>query len=778
MMNDQKITIKKLLNGHGETPGIVALHQSGPNTIQIYYKQNGSVYKKNVKFYPFFYLTDSSLLPKFEGKYWCKKLEGDGEYKYLLAFESWSDMWRALKTISQKLDPKRTSNIINYKEIYLRTDPISQFMLQSGETFFKDMDFSDLIRMQLDIETYSGGGFSQAHRPKDKIIIVALSDSTGWKKIIHSKKISEKELLEDLIKTIKERDPDIIEGHNILGFDLPYIIARCQLYGIKFSIGRDGSEPFIDYNTNYIFWGKKYPEISIQGRQIVDTLHLVFQYDMHRRDIEDYSLKTCAQYFGVNVPGRKIIPGDRISYYWNTNPDAVIEYALQDVLETKAMSEILMPVYFYQAQMIPMDFSQILRSGVSAKIELMLVREYLRQRYSLPMPQVQTKSIVGGYTNVFYSGVFEKIIHADIESLYPSVILHKKISPKSDSLNVFLKLLEALTKERLRLKRLKGEETDQIRKMQLDSMQSAYKILINSFYGYLGFYKAIFNDYDAANEVTTYGQKILNFLINEFKKENCTVIEVDTDGLYISPLNNEMSEEKERELVQRVNSRLPEGFNLSFAGRYAKMLSYKKKNYALLTYDNQLIIKGSALISKSIEKYARKFIAKCIELILQNRLKEITDIYLQLKKDLLEHKVPIDDLVKTEVLYDTLEEYEKAVNENRRARNAAYELAKRMHLGGFRRTIYPGEKISYYVIGNNKDVSIFENCKLREEFNPSKPDYNSAYYIKKLEDYVLRFENLFSPEDFKVLFPESLAEVPSLFEKREPKIISKQITEE
>ena len=129
-------------------------------------------------------------------------------------------------------------------------------------------------------------------------------------------------------------------------------------------------------------------------------------------------------------------------------------------------------------------------------------------------------------------------------------------------------------------------------------MQSSFKILINSFYGYLGYGKGLFNDYDQADIITTTGQELLKKLIHEIELHNGTVIEVDTDGIFFIPPDNVVGEESERKFVEHLSETLPEGINLGFNGRYKKMLSYKKKNYALLHFDNRVTIKGSSLISR------------------------------------------------------------------------------------------------------------------------------------------------------------------------------------
>ena len=137
----------------------------------------------------------------------------------------------------------RSESYTQLHALHLIADPVMQFLLQTGRTMFKGMAFNDLHRLQLDIETYTEGAyrFSKATRPGDRIILIALADNRGWNHVIDGRKLDERRMLRELVRVIKERDPDVIEGHNINGFDLPYILTRCARYGVDLTIGRDGS---------------------------------------------------------------------------------------------------------------------------------------------------------------------------------------------------------------------------------------------------------------------------------------------------------------------------------------------------------------------------------------------------------------------------------------------------------------------------------------------------------------------------------------------------------
>ena len=67
------------------------------------------------------------------------------------------------------------------------------------------------------------------------------------------------------------------------------------------------------------------------------------------------------------------------------------------------------------------------------------------------------------------------------------------------------------------------------------ALQNTFKILINSFYGYLGFAQGNFADFEAAARVTQIGRDLLKQMIEWLKAQGAQVIEVDTDGIYFVP---------------------------------------------------------------------------------------------------------------------------------------------------------------------------------------------------------------------------------------------------
>ena len=130
-------------------------------------------------------------------------------------------------------------------------------------------------------------------------------------------------MLAELVQLLRERDPDVIEGHNIYAFDLAYLMARCERYGMPFAIGRDGSVPrTFPSSMRFAERTVDFPALDIAGRHVIDTYLQVMAFDVFKRDLPDYTLKTAARYFGLASAQRTYIEGRDIARVWQERPGA------------------------------------------------------------------------------------------------------------------------------------------------------------------------------------------------------------------------------------------------------------------------------------------------------------------------------------------------------------------------------------------------------------------------------------------------------------------------
>jgi DNA polymerase, archaea type len=177
------------------------------------------------------------------------------------------------------------------------------------------------------------------------------------------------------------------------------------------------------------------------------------------------------------------------------------------------------------------------------------------------------------------------------------------------------------------------------------------------------------------------------------------------------------------------------------------MLSYKKKNYALSGYDGKISIKGSSLISRSIEHFGRTYLQRCVDFIINNRIQDLHALYLEMERSIREHRLDIKDFARTETLKDSIEEYQQDIKAEKRNKSASYELASQSS-----RSYRSGDKISFYYTGSSANIRGFENAKEASEWNANFPDENVEYYVKRLEEFSKKFEVFFSEKDFHAIF--------------------------
>ncbi len=726
-----------LLFGHDPTPGLLAFRPSETH-VTVYARGPHGPTVAEEPFRPFLLLADPDLLKGFKGELEVTPLDGDGAYRWLAEFSAWSQALRARDHCLRASGKSAGSPEAPYRFL---ADPTQQFLLRTGKTSFLGMAFGDLRRMAIDIEVTTGEGFEFPHagRDSDRIIAIAIADSTGFSTVLSGAQLSERDLLAECSRVIRERDPDVLEGHNIFRFDLEYLEARARRHRVPLAWGRDGSVlrgfPSRMQVAERTIGYRRY---GVTGRHIVDTWILAQLYDVGARDLESYGLKDVARHFGIAAPERTYLPPEDIPRIFREDPARLMAYARDDVRETLGLSAILSPPYFVQAQMLPYDYQTTVLRGNATKIDALLMREYLHRRRAIPTPG-RGRGVAGGYTAMFQRGVARGVLHVDVTSLYPSLMLTQGLFPASDRLGVARSLLHDLREFRVAAKRLAREAAAPEDRVFLTALQQTFKIFINSFYGYLAFSQGHWNDFEVANQVTGEGRRLVQLLLDRLGALGATVVEVDTDGIYFVPPPGAGSGDPaaEERLLVELSAALPEGIQLELDGRYVAMLSYKMKNYVVLDGRGKLLIKGSGLRSRGLELFQRRWMEEMFRLLLTGRRDEIPALVARWEADFLAHRVPLRQFIKTETLQDSLAAYREKLQAGLRSVDAAYELAL-----GSARPYQPGDQISYYVSGEGKRVKVNEAARLAAEWSEAAPDENTAYYVAKLQELYEKFRPL------------------------------------
>src|SRR6476661_8260537 len=510
-----------LLFGSDPTPRIVAIELGETGTVKVYRREkDGSIATDTESFHPFVWCDSDVADLNID----AEKLTGDLRYGWRISVNSWKEL------IALRNGLKNAG-----RSFFALSDPVQHYLTHTGRTLFKELAFEELRRLQLEVLSLD-----------EHLMSIALADNTGWEELIvvdsGNAEDSERAALKRVTALIKERDPDVIEGHNLFRSDLPVLVARARKAKVKLDWGRSGG--FLRSRPSRLQIAEKtidYPKFAVDGRHFVDTFLLAHFYDVGMRSLSGFDRIDVAQHFGLcDSADVSSVTGKELEREYEAGSERFQKRALCAVREARAVADLLSPSYFIQAQIFPYNYQDVIVRGNATRINALFLREYYRQRHSIPeMPMV--RGFEGGYTAIFFTGIARNVWHCDIASLYPSIMLQFDCWPATDQLQIFRHLLTDLRKFRLEAKgqmQLVDRQEDRRRWHHLHALQNTFKILINSFYGYLGFAQGHFADFDAAARVTQIGRDLLQKMIAWLNERGAQVIEVDTDGIYFVPPNS------------------------------------------------------------------------------------------------------------------------------------------------------------------------------------------------------------------------------------------------
>jgi DNA polymerase, archaea type len=727
-----------------------------------------------------------------------RTLDGDADsYRYLLSARDGRFLERTLLTGASRRLNRRVKSLSELSDTYYQVGPIEQYLMQTGRVYFRGLNYEDLHRFQFDLETTS------LDPQRGRIFMIAIQDNRGLALTLDAPTPDdEASMIKEFCKIVRERDPDIIENHNIFSFDLAFLEQRASVLGIPLLLGRTGGPERLERREETLAIGpeaRKRTRYSMAGRELIDTLDAIRRYDFVVRDLPSYRLKDVARYFGIASPERVYLEGSAIFETYRKDPDLVRRYALDDVQEVDGLSRRLLGASFALASMAPRRYERLASAGPAMGIlEPMLVRAYVHAGVALPQQKASGGSTQtmheGGAVHLFATGVAEHVVKADVASLYPSLMRSFRIGPACDHLGVLLGVLDSLTELRLAHKAAaKNAIPGSLEANTHEATQAAMKILINAAYGYMGAGPmALFADMHAADEVTRRGRGILTQVLDKLRQAGIALIEADTDGVYFA-VPPTWTEEQERTLVAEIGATLPAGIRLEYEGRYRAMFSHEVKNYALLTYDNRLVVHGVALRSSRAEPFGERFLRQALLATMTGDVVGVRDTYLGIMAALRERRLTASDVAARVRLSKTPEAYlgNKGVRPE-----AAYEAL----IASGRTSWSPGERVRFYrarggasvwipeeneeaavgqaweaeANGQNKNTPIIS---VQRDDVAKRNDYDVEHYLRVLfTSYAARLRKAYSSEGFERLFrtDEQLGLFDEPIEEIEPKWIRYQ----
>jgi DNA polymerase-2 len=344
-------------------------------------------------------------------------------------------------------------------------------------------------------------------------------------------------LLSALVARIRELDPDLLLGWNVVDFDLRVLLARCEACRIPAHLGRAAEAPYLRSDPGPM----RQSRAEVPGRMVLDGIPLV--RDALR--LPDYRLDTVSR--AVLGRGKRIDPdapdaGQEILRMWREDPEALVAYNLEDarLVPEILAKEGLLDLTLERSRLSGMQLDRV---GASiASFDLLYLPELRQRGYVAPSVDADRKHapLRGGALLEPRPGLHPRVAVFDFKSLYPSLIrtfsldplAHARAGPDAVTAPngarfstrdaILPAVLERFRERREDAKARGDRHADQ-----------AIKIMMNALYGVLGAAACRFFDPDVANAITGFGQQILHWTRDSFEAAGVAVLYGDTDSVFV-----------------------------------------------------------------------------------------------------------------------------------------------------------------------------------------------------------------------------------------------------
>jgi len=431
----------------------------------------------------------------------------------------------------------------------------------------KSCDYSpNLSWASLDIETHDLRGrlYSIAISTEDShcIFMVQHPNQNRTENLNESLNIiwcaNEAAALNGCFAWLKQYDPDIILGWNVIGFDLAFLKWKCQTLNTPFDISR-GEE------TATVLEAQNAGQVAvarIPGRIVLDGIASLKGAFWH---FDHYALGNVAmQMLGedklISSTSNKL---ETIRRQYLEAPEALAAYNLQDcqlVAQIFAKADLI-NFSLQRARMTGLAVDR--QGGAVAAFDNLYLPKLHRQGYVAPDigSMMNQTSSPGGYVMDSTPGLYNNVLVLDFKSLYPSIIRTFKIDPlglaaglestatainsggsAADTIPGFLEAHFSRTQHILPgLVTQLWSDRDLAKNAKDAPLSHAIKIIMNSFYGVLGSSGCRFFNPQLASSITKRGHEIIQETANFIENKGYSVIYGDTDSVFVH-LNNDVDE--------------------------------------------------------------------------------------------------------------------------------------------------------------------------------------------------------------------------------------------
>lgn len=410
---------------------------------------------------------------------------------------------------------------------------------------------------------------------------------------------TERSLISAFIAKVSILDPDIINGHGLVDFDIDTLFRRMKEYGIaqwskafsrivKTSIPKShGETTRASYQQMESICGRLICDLKVCASEIMrigeSRLESMVESILGPESVtpEIYEMEDSALYSPNGIDTLRVHSAARARVIHETTKRiGIIPLCVQI---TRITGGILRTTFL---------------SGPSVLNDYMLCHEFHNHGYILPDKPVKrtrdSESYTGGLVLEPKIGIYRTgVVVMDFCSLYPSIIREYNIcfTTRGDSKvkGVLPMIVSNLISERSSVKNaisaeMKKTDPDANVIFQLNIKQLAFKLTANSMYGCLGFASSRFYSRDIAASITSKGREALNMAVKTAEgKFAVKVIYGDTDSIMIDTMMTDPSDMISlcKEIVKKINATY-KFMRMEIDHVFKTMLLLKKKKYAAL----------------------------------------------------------------------------------------------------------------------------------------------------------------------------------------------------
>lgn len=605
-----------------------------------------------------------------------------------------------------------------------------------------------------DLETFSPGRFSDPN--KDPILMISFALKDKAIVLSHSKKFkaknvevfeNEKEMAKALTQKIKHENLDIVATYNGDLFDFPYMKDRTKKLGIDFPIGVDRTNPKI------IKKGRDNAAriTGIQHLDVYQMLRFLSRFavvNLVKFDLESVVFSIC------NVSKEKV-SAEEINKIWETEKglERLAKYCEEDSAYTLKIGEQYLPLLVELCKIVKLPLFDVGRASASLLVESLIMskcqetgRVIANKPDDSAMQQRLMHPIKGGYVKEPESGLHENIAVLDFSSLYPTIMISHNVSPDSlacehkeckeknispnnqwfcsKKTGLMPEIIKSLFEKRMEIKKeAKKIDKKDKRYAMLNARQHALKILLNSFYGYLGYSRSRFYCRECASAITAWARQYVQWVGKEAENTGFELLYSDTDSAFLI-IPKEKSNEDVKEFVEKINDQLPGVMNLELEGFFKRGIFVTKesgegakKKYALIDYKGNLKIVGFEYVRRDWSPIAKETQKTVIDAVLsEGKPEKAIEIIRKKTSNLKEGKAKNSELVVYTQIKRKLSKYE-AIGPHVAAAKKAIARGKEIDVGSV---------IGYIITKSGKSIS--DKAQLQEYVKEG--NYDADYYIE------------------------------------------------